>query len=406
MPRCLLKAFLTIILLTHSPLADPLVVISIDGFNPSFYQAERYQAPNIKSLARTGAWAREVYPVFPSFTYPNHTALATGTRPDHHGVHTNIKLNSKEWYWFDSDIAVPTLWSIASNRGLRVALLSWPVSTDADVDFNIPEIFHVPGANRQSTAELIKKHSTPGLFQRFKVVVPKSFPKWDLETERVAVGLLKSEKIDLMMIHILQLDKAQHTYGKEHPEVESALKEVDRIVGQIVRAAGPNATIAIVGDHGFRSYSRLVYLQDILRKAGLSDQAIIKSTGGSAAVYTESPQVKELLSQDLPFVETVLSRKELDYLGAFPGADFALVAVQDYIFSWKPSGPARTKRTRGQHGYLPEQVPTGLIITGPGIAPNTRLGNLEIIHVAPTLAHLLGIRMPTAQGHSVLEDDE
>ena len=402
-----LYLLLLVVLLASHAMAQPrgpLVVISIDGFNRELYQTDRFQAPNIRNLARRGASAEAVYPVFPSYTYPNHTSIATGCRPARHGIHTNVKLNSKAWYWDSSNIAVPTLWTRAKQEGLRVALLSWPVSVGANVDFNIPEIFSVKGANDGTTPELIEANSTPGLLKRFQVVVPSTFPAWDEETAKVAKGLLKEEHLDLLMIHLIQCDNAQHAHGPYHPEVEKAFANADRIVGEIAEAAGPGATIALVGDHGFQPYKKFIYLNKALKKAGLADKAVVKVTGGSAAVYTESEAVEALLNEDFPLVERVVSEEELRALEAFPGAKFALTSEPGAIFSKVDEGAEELEETRGQHGHLAEKVPTGFVVTGPGITPGTRLGEMEIIHVGATLAHLLGVTLPQAQGRSVLVD--
>ena len=396
---------LLILCLLIAPLsAQPVVVVSIDGLSPDFYLSEKYDPPTLKLLARQGASADRVYPVFPSFTYPNHTSLATGCYPATHGIHGNLVADGPAWYWEETHIRVPTLWQEAKREGRRVGLLSWPVSVGAEVDFNIPEVFHVPGANELSTAELLARHSTPGLLERFEVEVPETFREWDEETRRVAVGLLREQTVDLMLVHLIQVDKAQHDYGPDAPEVEDAISLADAIVDDIRKAAGPDATLVIVGDHGFRSYRHIFRPLAILREAGLEHRARVKATGGSAAIYTDSPEVRALFSTDEPAIDRILSQEELAEMEAFPGANFCLLAAPDYIFSRFVEGPDHTDRVKGQHGHLPEQVPTGLIIHGPGVPSNTKLGSPELIHVAPTIAHLLGISLPQAQGQSLLED--
>lgn len=385
--------------------AQPVVVISIDGLNPAFYSDGQYQTPNLKALARGGAAADSVAPVFPSFTYPNHTTLVTGCRPDRHGVHTNIIEDGPDWYWESRHIKTPTLWQVAKSEGLTVACLSWPVTVGAQVDYLIPEIFQVKGQSL-STEQLLNRHSTPGLLQRFEVRVPDNFREWDIETAKVATGLLQEQKLDLMLVHLIQVDKAQHDYGPEHDLVKQAIARVDILVRQIVEAAGSEATIVIAGDHGFQAYDRMLYPNGLLREQRLQNLARVKTTGGSMAVYTESDKVLELFRAQRPGVARVIEEQELHALGAFPGARLALVAEPGYIFSRKTEGSGRTERTKGQHGYLPGDVPTGLIIHGPGLAPGTSLGNLDITQVAPTLAFLLGLRLPSAQGSSILETVE
>jgi predicted AlkP superfamily pyrophosphatase or phosphodiesterase len=399
----LLAHFLLILLSCLTALADPLVFVSIDGLRADFYQNDEYAAPTLKRLAREGASATAVYPVFPSFTYPNHATLATGCRPARHGIHTNAIEDGPAWFWEQSSFLVPTIWDVATKAGLRVGLLSWPTTVDADVEFLIPEIFHVPGANTLSTLELLIQHSTPGLFERFDITVGNTFREWDEETRRVAVGLLQSREVDLLMIHLIQVDKAQHEYGPEHEEVRKAVSLVDNILEDIVEAAGPNSTFVVVGDHGFRAYHKIYRPKAVIQEAGLEARARVKATAGSAAIYTDDTKVLDLFSTNEDAIERILTQQELQEMGAFPGAVACLVAAPGYIFSGHPTGPSKTDRIKGQHGYLPEDVPTGWIIHGPGILPGTSLGQVEIIHVAPTVAQLLGLKLPEAEGENILK---
>jgi predicted AlkP superfamily pyrophosphatase or phosphodiesterase len=398
---------LVLTLLLHSTaIAEPLVFVSIDGMRADFYQSCEYDAPTLKRLAREGASAEAVYPVFPSFTYPNHAALATGCYPARHGVHTNVIEDGPSWFWEQSHIQVPTLWDSATQAGLRVGLLSWPTSVGAEVDFLIPEVFHVPGANTLTTTELLHKYSTSGLLDRFDVNLGETFQDWDEETRRVAVGLLENKEVDLLMIHLIQVDKAQHEYGPEHDNVKKAVALVDDILADLLEAAGPGCTFVVVGDHGFRAYNKIYRPTAVIKNAGLEGRARVKATAGSAAIYTDSSKVLELFSTDEDAIEHILSREDLEELGAFPGASACLVAAPGYIHSRHTTGPSKTERTKGQHGYLPKDVPTGWVIHGPGILPGTELGKVDIIRVAPTVAHLLNVGLPEAQGVSILEDAE
>ena len=58
------------------------VILSMDAFRWDL--AGRSHTPTLDSLARVGTYA-EIYPVYPSNTFPSHYAMATGLHPDHHG---------------------------------------------------------------------------------------------------------------------------------------------------------------------------------------------------------------------------------------------------------------------------------------------------------------------------------
>ncbi len=66
------------------------VVISCDGFRWDY--AEMYDTPFLDLMSRQGVKG-ELVPSFPSKTFPNHYTLATGLRPEHHGIIANSFLD-------------------------------------------------------------------------------------------------------------------------------------------------------------------------------------------------------------------------------------------------------------------------------------------------------------------------
>ena len=73
---------------------------------------------------KNGTYAMGVSSVFPSMTYPAHTTIVTGVQPARHGIYYNNVFeptgSTGKIYWNDSTIKVPTLWSAASEKGLKL----------------------------------------------------------------------------------------------------------------------------------------------------------------------------------------------------------------------------------------------------------------------------------------------
>src|SRR5436305_935081 len=65
-----------------------VILISADGFRYDY--AEEYKAGHLLAFANAGVKASSMIPSFPSTTYPNHYAMATGLYPAHHGIVQNI----------------------------------------------------------------------------------------------------------------------------------------------------------------------------------------------------------------------------------------------------------------------------------------------------------------------------
>ena len=126
----------------------PVVLLSIDGLKPDYIiEADKHglKIPNLRRLLADGAHASGVTGVLPTVTYPSHTTMITGVAPAKHGIYYNTTFdplgkNMDGWYWYSSDIKVPTLWDAVHANHQVVASLSWPVSVgNPSIDYDIPE---------------------------------------------------------------------------------------------------------------------------------------------------------------------------------------------------------------------------------------------------------------------------
>jgi predicted AlkP superfamily pyrophosphatase or phosphodiesterase len=85
-----------------------------------------------------------------------------------------------------------------------------------------------------------------------------------------------------------------------------------------------------------------------------------------------------------------------------------LAAKKGYSFSETTAGdevvtPRESKA--GTHGFLPDQPDMlgTLVMWGYGIKPGTNLGRVQSLDVAPTMAELLGVKLPTADGKALMK---
>ena len=111
---------------------DPiLVLVSFDGWRWDYI--DRAAVPNLKALASGGVRARELIPVFPSLTFPNHYTIVTGLYPEHHGIVSNAMEESgfSERFTTSSETARDsrcrsassgTTWTSSSRTGRRRAV--------------------------------------------------------------------------------------------------------------------------------------------------------------------------------------------------------------------------------------------------------------------------------------------
>jgi predicted AlkP superfamily pyrophosphatase or phosphodiesterase len=419
------------------PVRAKVLLISVDGLRPEFYRSPEFTTPNLKHITEAGASADGSQPVYPSLTYPNHTTIVTGVSSARHGVPANTLFSretgpTKRWYWEASHIRVPTVWQRAQEAGLQVAMFSWPVTMGANVRWNIPEFFSVPGLHTESTWEMTRKEMRPEFVQELmadpeiralgSLEQVNSFAFHDRFITAAAVHVLRKHQPDLTLVHLLGVDSAQHDTGRDSPETRKAIEEVDRQVGQLLAAVDLNATtVLITGDHGFLDYRKLLNINALFVRKGwirldpkgaISDWKVMAHSGsGHAAIYVKDPKLAgpalRLLKRSEGQGYRVVSREELTALKAYPDAICAVDAHEGYIIRGAQDAGAPllsdAPHVQGQHGYSPTmpRMKTGFLAIGVGVRPGLRLKETRLLDLAPTVAGRLGFSMTEAEGQAL-----
>ena len=420
-----------------------VVLISIDGLRPDYVlEADRYglRIPTLRRILREGSHATGVRGVTPTVTYPSHTTLVTGVAPARHGIHNNATFdplgkNRGGWYWYASDIRVPTLWDAAADAGIRSAGVNWPVTVGARLTWDIPEYWR---ANTDDDRKLLRALATPGLLgplERELGLYPAGADgtvEADELRGRFAARLLESRRPGLMVLHLLALDHEEHTSGPFSPASLAALEVLDRVVDTVVaaaaRASGGQAVAVIVSDHGFRAVNREVSLGVALRRAGLLTYAsdtspnpsdwtagawtangsvalVLKDTADGALRGRVGRLLDSLASDTANGIAAVVNRDSLRALGGLPEAAYLVSLRAGFTSGSRTTGPlVRPSGERGAHGYLPDvpEMRASFFIAGPGVPRGRSLGEIDMRDVAPTLAGMLGVRLARAEGRDVL----
>jgi predicted AlkP superfamily pyrophosphatase or phosphodiesterase len=422
----------------HGAVAAPVLMISVDGMKPEYVldaDSHGLKIPFLRGMQNTGTYARGVTAVWPTVTYPNHTTLVTGVWPAEHGIYNNLEFDPKHnfaesWFWYALQIRVPTLWQAARAAGLATASVGWPATVGSgDVDFLIPEFWRIfrptPDLN-PSDADLIAALSRPeGMLVEMQsrlgpfMAGNDPSPPGDEIKSRFALDILRARKPQFMTIHLSSLDEEQHSHGPFSVEADQALETLDGDIAQLVAAARSNdpATIAlVVSDHGFTPLTHRVNLMqafvhaDLIRADG-TWRAQPWVASGMAAIMLRDPadaatllQVRELLkrlSADSSLgIAEVLERDAIQKRGAFPDASFLVVMQAGYYVFNDASAPlvSDVHGTPGGHGFSPEfpEMRASFFIEGPGIAHHRDLGIIDMRRIAPTVAQLLNVKLPSA----------
>ena len=125
------------------------------------------------------------------------------------------------------------------------------------------------------------------------------------------------------------------------------------------------------------------------------------------------PRLKAVFAK-LDGVERVIEPAEFESLGLPLPTDnheaphLILATGQGYSFNGELTGdvigPA-TATYKGTHGHLPQPayMHATFVAAGTGIQPGVRLKTINNIDVAPTIARMMGLKLPSAEGQVLTE---
>ena len=419
--------------------AAPVLLISIDGLRPGDVieaQQRGLKLPNLRRFVTEGTYATGVVGVLPTVTYPSHTTLITGASPARHGIWSNttfdpLQLNSGGWYWYASDIKLPTLWSSAAAAGITVGNVHWPVSVGAaGITWNLPQLWRSGNAD---DAKLLSALATPGLIPKLEQVTRETYAagidesvEGDENRGRFAVALIKRHRPGFATVYLTGLDHQQHADGPDTAPPRGVLERIDTIVGALLRAervAHPDAVIAVVSDHGFAPIAHETNLFSAFIKAGLITvdtggkvtawEAMPWPSGGSAAIVLARPadaalgaQVASVLAKlqadTANGIAAIAGKAEIAAMKGNPQASFFVnfsPGTSAGGFADAAGGLTRASHYKGTHGYFPAApaMRSTFMMIGPGIPHGKSLGEIDMRAIAPTLARIMRIRLSGAE---------
>lgn len=446
--RLVAFSFATAIAITSGFAApiDPdriVVMISVDGLAGHYLDDLKAEMPTIRELAKTGARAESMKASTPSVTWPNHTTLVTGVPPAKHGVIGNnyfdrtqnrkITLIADPEFDKDQIVKVATIYDVAKKESLKTAAIRWPATRNAKtLDWTMPDVASEELVKRYTTPELVTACEQAGIEifggnrTLVKQIAARDHP--DDTYTKIFNLILRSNRPNLALLHIANVDHEQHMNGPKSTEAYAAIKEADGQVRQVwecLKEFFPGkATLLVVSDHGFSPIKRSILPNVIFRKEGLISESkkstnapiTVISQGGTAFIYIrdQANRAKTLASiqkalKGVPGLAKIVPIEQFKKYGVAdpkddPHApDLILFAEEGNVFGDTASGslPFEDKpERRGSHGHDPNlpDLHATFVAWGAGIKSGTRLGEISNTSVAPTIAQLLRISFPSAEG--------
>lgn len=416
---------------------SPVLLISIDGLRPGdVLEADKrgLKIPNLRRFLKEGSYATGVAGNLPTVTYPSHTTLITGVAPARHGIVSNTTFDPRQinyggWFWFAQDITAETLWDAARKAGHTTGNVHWPVSVGvSSLTWNMPQIWRSGHADDR---KMLKALATEGLYAAlehdcgpYADGIDEGISA-DENRAKFAVRLIETKKPGFLTVYLAALDHEEHAFGPGSPQANSVLERLDVAVGKLVAAelaAHPQATVAVVSDHGFVATDTEISLFRPFIDAGLitlgpdgkvaSWDAMPWPSGGSIAVVLSRPDdaalngmvaalLERLAADPVSRIAKVADRQEIARLGGNPQASFFVDLKPGALATgFVPDAPlSRPSRTKGMHGYFPalREMRSTFLVMGTGIAAARSLGEIDMRAIAPTLARRMGATLPGAE---------
>jgi hypothetical protein len=403
-----------------------VVLITIDGMRGDYLAASdpyHLKLPTLRGMMREGSVSERTLSVFPTLTGTAHTTLVTGVPAARHGILGNNRFDPSVWVWgrdnYDhqpsynnfADIKAETLWAAARARQMTTAEINWPQTGNAPIDTRVDVAVGraVDSPLGSITAADIR------MADHYKALV--------------AAATLVKLKPAFMAIHFSQTDTVQHALGPGTPEALVAMEDSDTNVGIVTTAAARSdmardVTFIVTGDHGFLPLHTELAINLPLLEAGLISkgtdghpqwQAIIAPNRGLGSLYVRDgadrtsivSRAREVLmayAKKYPGRFRILERGDLDRWGADADAWLGIEPMPGYVLDARLSGPfAQAHGRAAGHGYAPDTpgMETGLVLVGSGIRRGVRLPEARTLDVAPTIATLLGLSLPRAEGQPI-----
>jgi predicted AlkP superfamily pyrophosphatase or phosphodiesterase len=252
--RCLTVA---VLIVSGSLKAQPhVVLLSVDGLDHRYLRdcdKLGLKIPNLRKLMREGEWADGVVGEVPTITWPSHTTMIAGVPPAVHGIEQNQR-------WEYSLIKVKTIWDDLRANKRTGASITWPVTVNAPIAWNLPEYFEKRQGGAMDLAA-IRKKATPGLVDEIAAAFPSFAQQWmdDRTRTLAALFLIEQKHPDFLAIHLVDLDAEEHDTEPFSVASNAILEYTDELIGRILAVLPKDAVLALVSDHGFVSVEKTVH---------------------------------------------------------------------------------------------------------------------------------------------------
>jgi len=388
---------------TNPALAAPhkLMVLSVDGLDWRYIRdrdALGLKIPNIRKLLEKSQFADGVVGVWPTITWPSHTTMLTGVRPDQHGILANAGgvPDPALSYWSAKKIKVPTLTQCLAQTGHTIGAVNWPVTVDAPINWNLPEVYARRNGD-SSDMETVDRFGTPGLVAEITRADPSFNEQWldDRARTQAVLYLLKQKHPDLMLVHLAELDTEEHEEAPFTTHAKAVVERSDELIGDILKALPKDYDLALVSDHGFEALDHIANLRVMAAADGVAgamspSPGLVTTADTNVAAWLRGQSGKGDVGREISHDELV------KYAASLSDAVAAFEPAPHVMFGAAASGPPRSASAeKGNHGFWPKRPDyhSIFLLSGPGVKPG-KLGEIEMVTLEDRFAAAMGVNCP------------
>lgn len=370
-----------------------VVVLSLDGFRAD-YQG-RTHTPNLDRMDAEGLSGR-FRPSYPTLTFPNHYAMATGLYPNNHGLVGNEFWDERGAHYRLGDrvaVADPAfykgepLWNVVRRHGMKSASFYW-VGSETTIGGHQPD-----------------------RWKKFDDKVPYT----DRADSVLAwLQLPEAERPRLLMWYIEEPDHTGHHESPESPKTLRMVEKMDSVVGYFRQRLAQlplahKVDFILVSDHGMASFdkSKAVNLADYLPLDSFEHVA----TGPFTHLYPKKGYTETAyrILKRVPHVE-VYRKGELPqrlHFGSSPRiGELVVKADLGTQIYFSPQGIPAQSLAAG-HGFdnKHEEMLAVFKAVGPDFAPGRHIAEpVPNITLYPLVCRLLGITPGTHDADASLAE--
>ena len=436
---------LALLLLSLRPSPGPVdvrvLVVGVDG--ATFDLVDRLDLPALQGMSEDGTRAvlRSMEPMFSPLLW---TTMGSGKPPEEHGVR-GFRVQAQ-------DAKVPRIWDVVEAEGHSVGVYKWLVSwPPRELDGFIVPAWLAPSpetwpmelsfvkelelahrlkrkqvAAQRSSAELALAGIPRGL--RLSTLVEVARWKWRERTERpqdeerfVALNLLRG-RIDrdvfVWCLHRFEPELATFTYygtdalghrfwhllGEDEDPLRRAYEQADGILAELLDEVGPETTVLVVSDHGFKALETdKLFISPLTERLRERAEASLGPTqvarlGIKLTITVEQASIEELES----FLAGLVTEDEQPFYlwERVPGSpdSLGLTLADEQLSPGDLEGGVVGGEAMSGYASLTDRSFSGdhdprgvLLAKGPGIGAGVTLEDAQLLDIAPTVQALMGV---------------